>query len=140
MTAPTKSIPVAIGSQTAKSAAWLASAKLFSRGLSLVRMLILAAILPLDQLGLFGISVIVMQFLTRISETGMTQALIQKKGEVADYLGTAWLTQITRGLMLSVMLLCSATLLESFFEKEGVARLLTVMAVIPVLQLSLIHI
>lgn len=134
MTAPTKSIPVAIGSQTAKSAAWLASAKLFSRGLSLVRMLILATILPLDQLGLFGISVIVMQFLTRISETGMTQALIQKKGEVADYLGTAWLTQITRGLMLSVMLLCSATLLEGFFEKEGVARLLTVMAVIPVLQ------
>ena len=113
---------------------WLTCARAVSRCLGSVRIVLLAAILPLHELGLFGIGLIAMQFADRFSETGMRQALIQKDGDIADYLGTAWTSQIFRGAALSLIILLSATSIESFFEKEGLVQLLIVLAVIPLIQ------
>jgi O-antigen/teichoic acid export membrane protein len=97
-------------------------------------LLILAAILPQIELGLFGISIIVMRLFEQLSETGMRQALIQRSDDIEDYLNTAWASQIFRGVILGLVLFFSAGQIEDFFEKDGVATLLRWLAILPLLQ------
>ena len=105
-----------------------------TRLLGAFRLLILAALLPQTELGLFGIALVVMRLIEQLSQTGMRQALIQREGNIDDYLGTAWVAQITRGICLGIVLFLAASPIEGFFEKDGVAELLRWLAVIPVLQ------
>lgn len=113
-------------------ALWLAGAKVFARLLTTVRLILLAAILPQDQIGLFGLAAVVMQLLETLSQTGMQTALIQRKGNVQEYLGTAWVTQVVRGIILSIATLLLADNFEVFFDKAGVASLLYILALVPV--------
>lgn len=123
-----------IGKKAAKGALWLTAAQILSRGLGSIRIILLAAILPLSELGLFGIAIIVMQFADRLSESGMRQALIQRDGGIDDYMSTAWVAQIARGVVLGLIIILAATSIESFFEKENLVGLLLALAAIPLLQ------
>ena len=109
-------------------------AKIIARFMGSIRILILAAILPQDQLGLFGIALIVGQFVEKLSQTGIRQALVQHPGKIDNYLGTAWVSQFSRGLLVAIVIFVCAGSMESFFDKEGLAELLAVFAVFPILQ------
>jgi O-antigen/teichoic acid export membrane protein len=123
-----------LGKKAVKGSIWLSSSSLLTRLLGACRLLILAMLLPQAELGLFGISMIAMRFIEQLSETGMRQALIQKQGEVDDYLGTAWVAQIVRGFCIGLVIWVSATSIENFFGKEGIADLLRWLAIMPVMQ------
>ena len=123
-----------LGKKAAKGSFWLSGASLFSRLLGAGRLLILADILPQSELGLFGMAIVVMLLVEQLSTTGLRQALIQRQGDVADYLGTAWISQMVRGFGLGVLLFFFADRIELFFEKEGIANLLRWLALLPALQ------
>ena len=112
----------------------MSAGQLGGRTLSAVRLVILAYLLPLPEMGLFGVGVIVIELIDRLSQTGFRQALIQRPSDIQDHLGTAWVAQIIRGLILSLVIFFSANAAESFFEKPGVASLLTVLAILPLIQ------
>lgn len=108
--------------------------QLASRGLGAIRLLAIAYLLPQTELGLFGIALIVIELVERLSQTGMRQALIQNPNDIEEQLGTAWISQMVRGLLLTGVILVTATWAENFFEKPGVASLLTVLAFYPLIQ------
>ena len=127
-------MPESLGKKAVRGSIWLSASSLFTRVLAAGRLLILAAILPQTELGLFGMAIVVMQLVEQLSQTGMRQALIQREGDIEDYLGTAWTSQIFRGLLLGAVLFFCAESIESFFGKAGLATLMRWLALLPIMQ------
>lgn len=123
-----------IGNRAIRGSIWLSGATLAARILGALRLVALAAILPQHELGLFGISLIVMRLVDQLSETGMRQALIQNASDIEEYIDTAWFAQIIRGSFVGILLWCFADVAENFFEKPGIAPLLRWLAILPVAQ------
>lgn len=124
-----------LGKRVLEGAIWMSAAQLLARTSGSIRIIVLAAILSQHELGLFGIALIVLQLIERLSDTGMRQALIQSPKEIGDIeKGTAWVSQITRGIGLGTVLFFFAGTAEAFFEKPGVAELLVWLAIVPVIQ------
>ena len=82
--------------------------RVFTQILSLVKLIILANMLEIVDLGLLGVGLLMMQVLTTFSQTGFQAALIQKKDDVDDYLDTAWTLGIIRGIVLFTVLYFAA--------------------------------
>jgi len=112
----------------------MSSAKMIARAIGTFRIIVLAAILPQSQLGLYGMAFVVMQFIETMSQTGIRQALIQSPDEVDGSLGTAWVSQFVRGFAISLALVVSAGSVEIYFEKEGLQQLLLWLAILPIIQ------
>ncbi len=96
---------------------WAFALRVFSRALSLVRIVVLARLLAPTDFGLFGIALLALSTLETFSHTGFEAALVQKKSDIGDYLDTAWVTQAVRGCFLAVVLFVVAPIAAGFFEQ-----------------------
>jgi len=81
-----------------------------------------------------GMALLVMSLLDTLTTTGYEQALIHKREDIEDYLDTAWLVSVGRGLLLGLIVYFSAPLAASLFNEHTVTAVLQVMAVVPVVQ------
>lgn len=105
-----------LGHRAAKGVTWLSAMRVLHRGLGLIRNVILARLLSPDDFGLMGIALLTFNAIETFSQTGIEQALIQKKENIREYLDTAWTIQLGRSLILFIMLYVSAPLVSSFFN------------------------
>jgi len=112
-----------------KGAAWVFAGKLVGRGMSLVRLIVLARLLSPEDFGLFGIVMLAIATLETFTQTGFNTALIQRKDNTEDYLDTAWTVQIIRGLVLAGLVYASAPLVGWFFNEARAIPLLRVMCI-----------
>lgn len=124
--------------------AWLSLSQMYSKATNLVRVLIIAALISRDDMGLFGIAVLLLDFLAIMGQSGLiTSALVQRAGGIGQYLGTAWVTQVIRGFVIAAAVYFAAPWMEQFFEKQGIASVMLVLALAPILgnlkNIGLIH-
>ena len=105
-----------LSKRVVKGGAWVFALRIVSRGLGLVRLVILARILAPADFGLMGIALLAMATLDTFSQTGFNAALIQKKEDVESYLNSAWTITIFRGIVLFVVLYFSAPYVATFFK------------------------
>jgi len=112
-----------------KGAAWVFAGKLAGRGMSLVRLVVLARLLSPEDFGLFGIVMLAIATLETFTQTGFNTALIQRRDNTEDYLDTAWTVQIIRGFVLAGLLYASAPLVGWFFDEPRAIPLLRVMCI-----------
>lgn len=122
-----------LGSRVANSVAWISGARILARAIGTIRLLVVAAILPLDQIGLFGLAAIAISLIEALSQTGMAKALIQREGDVRPYLDTAWTTHVVRGAAIGLGIYLTADYIAIFFEKPAVAPLLQNLSIVPFL-------
>lgn len=113
---------------------WAFALQIMSRGLSFIRIIILARLLAPDDFGLIGIVLLMMGILESFTQFGFTQALIQRKGDIQSYLNTAWTVGIVRGLALGGILFASAPLIASFFDAPAVRAMVQVIAAALILK------
>ena len=116
-----------LSQRVVKGGAWVFALRIVSRGLGLVRLVILARILAPADFGLMGIALLAMATLDTFSQTGFNAALIQKKEDVESYLNSAWTITIIRGVVLFVVLYFSAPYVATFFkspEAESIIRVI----------------
>ena len=132
-----------LGKKAAFGTAVFTIAQVVGQSIMTVRIIALAAVLPLHELGLFGVAAVVIQLTEQLSETGMRQALIQRSGEISDYVSPAWISQMSRGVFLGAIVYFAAGPAEQFFDKVGVQPLLQTLALLPVIQgitnLGIVH-
>ena len=107
--------------------AWVFAGKFVSRGLQLVKFVVLARLLSPEDFGLFGIVMLAIATLGTFTQTGFGAALIQRRGNTEDFLDTAWTVQVIRGLVVAVALFALAPLVGWFFDEARAAALLRVM-------------
>lgn len=99
-----------------------------TRGLAVLKIAILARILLPSQFGNYGIALLVLGFLEVLTETGINVFLIQEKNETKEYLNSAWVVSIIRGILISIVILVSAPLVVQFFKTPQALSLLYLVA------------
>jgi len=94
------------------------------RVFDMLKALILARLLTPSDFGLFGIVMLALTTLDTFSQTGISAALVQRRGDIRPFMGTAWTIQIVRGIVLAVLLYVAAPAVAAFFNEPAVTGLL----------------
>jgi len=119
-----------LGKRATTAAAWVVVLRGTTRGASAIRIFILAQLLAPADIGLFGIALLAMATLEHFSESGFREALIQRKGNVDDFLATAWTFQIIRGLALAGLLFGFAPWIAELFRESAATPVLRAIAAV----------
>ncbi len=120
--------------ETLKGVGWVGALRGSTRAIAFVKTLILARILSPTEFGLFGIAFLVLAFLEILTETGINVFLIQKEGEIDEYVDTAWVVSILRGFLISVLILVSSPFVSLFFRSPDSLNLLLMISIVPFLR------
>jgi O-antigen/teichoic acid export membrane protein len=118
-----------LSAKVIKGGVWVFAFRIINRGLGLIRTVVLAHLLAPQDFGLFGIGMLAIATLETFSQTGFQAALIQKKGNVKAYLDTAWTVSAIRGVLLFIILVCSAPLIAAFFNSPQATLVVKVIAI-----------
>ena len=112
-----------------RSGFWSLGGNWLSRGLGIVKIIILARLLsPLD-FGIMGLAALSVNLLNVFTETGIESALIQKQKIGSTELNTAWTISVIRGLLLFVILNLSAKWFAVYFKNPMLVPVLKLMSV-----------
>ena len=105
-----------------------------TRVIAIIKIAILARILVPEQFGLFGIASLVLVFLEVVTQTGINAFFIQGEGKLKDYIDTAWVVSIIRGLVISLLIFASAPLIAVFFNSPNSKFLLYLIGIVPIIR------
>lgn len=120
--------------ETIKGISWLAALRGVTRGLSFLRVLVLARLLTPSQFGLFGVASFMLALVEVLTETGINIFLVQKKGSVDSYINSAWIVSILRGFLIFLILITSAPFVASFFNARDALSLLILISIVPLIR------
>lgn len=119
---------------TIKGLSWMGVLRLAIRGLTFVRIAILARLLLPAQFGVFGIATLILALLEALTETGINVFLIQNEGNLEEYVDTVWCISIIRGIIISVIILLASSLIAAFFHSPNARPIVMLMAIIPFMR------
>ncbi|HET7098954.1 MAG TPA: oligosaccharide flippase family protein [Patescibacteria group bacterium] len=114
--------------ETLSGLGWMSALRAVVRGLAIIKIAILARILLPEQFGTYGIALLVLGLLEILTETGINVFLIQQKDGIEEYLDSAWVVSILRGIVISVIILVSVPFVVWFFGSPQVTHLLYLIA------------
>ncbi|MCL4385389.1 MAG: lipopolysaccharide biosynthesis protein [Cyanobacteria bacterium] len=113
---------------------WMSTYKVFYRVISFLRIAILARLLSPSQFGLFGIATLVLSFLEILTETGVNIVLVQVKEKVEDFIDSAWVVSIFRGILLFLIVLLSAPFVADFFNTPKALEIIMLISLVPLIR------
>jgi O-antigen/teichoic acid export membrane protein len=120
--------------QTIKSGIWVTAMNVGDRVLQLSLVVILARLLDPADFGLMGIALVAIHGFQRFTNLGLDEALIQDRDEdVDDYLDTAWVLNLGRGLLIGGVLFLAAPVIASFTGEPRATPILRVIGLSPIL-------
>ena len=119
---------------TRKNLFWTLGLKGLIKLVSLLKTAVLARIILKQQLGIFGIAVIVLGLLETLTETGINIVLIQEKDSLDAYKDTAWVISIIRGVLISLLIFLLAPWVSSFFHEPSAITALQIFALVPLVR------
>lgn len=123
-----------ITERAVKSGVWGAATNSLNRLIQLIKLGILANLLPPSDFGLIGIGFLVLAVFKHFSEMGFDAALIQNKSErVDEYLNTAWTLEIGRGLLIASMTYLIAPHAAAFFSEPRATPVIRVLGLSPLI-------
>jgi len=117
-----------------KGVSWMSSFRVVSRGLSFVKIAVLARVLTPSQFGVFGVASLVLTLLEIFLETGINIILIQVKKDIKDYVDSAWTLSIIRGIIISLAIIISAPFVASFFRTPDALGILLFISIVPFIR------
>lgn len=96
-----------------KGGYWVFAIQAVTQLLGFTKSIIIANCLMLENLGLIAIAVMLIEMLNTFTQSGFQTALIQKKGDIREYLDTVWFWGILRGIVLFIIIYLTAPVLAS---------------------------
>lgn len=120
--------------QVLRGSAWVLSTHGLQQVMGLARSIVLARLLAPADFGVMSLVNVSIAALLVFTETGIWQALIQRKELNDDLLHTAWIISAIRGALLALLVFVSAPLLASFFRTPALGPVMRVMAVTQLLN------
>jgi len=117
-----------LGNRALHAMVWTMGSVGIQRTVSYIRIIALAHLLsPLD-FGIMGLGLITLSALQSLSVPGFLEALLQKKGEIEEYLDTLWTITLTRSLIISGILALGAPVLSNLFGSPDARFVMQVLA------------
>lgn len=117
-----------------RGASWMSAFRIFTRALSFLKIAVLARVLTPSQFGIFGIALLVLAFLEMLTETGINVVLIQSKNKIDEYINSAWVVSIIRGIFIGLCIAVSAPFVASFFNAPQAYGILLLISIIPLIR------
>lgn len=114
-----------------KGVSWTSALRISTRILALAKTAVIARLLTPDQFGVYGVALLVLGFLELSTETGVNVFLVQKKDDINNYIDTAWVVSIIRGLGMGLVIFLLAPVIAQFFSSPSAVGVLQVTALIP---------
>lgn len=130
-------VTAAINKMLARSdhALWVLIQQVAVRGLIALKFLLAARLLGPEQIGLVGIATLSLAIVESLSDTGLSQAVVQRHSKISPQeAGAVWTLQMSRGLVLAIALLLLAVPIAALFKVSASAGLVALAAVIPLLR------
>jgi len=119
---------------TIRGIEWMGGLRVATRVIAFLKIAILARILLPDEFGLFGVAALVLSLLETFTETGINIFLIQLKTNFEEYINTAWVVSIARGLLISLLIFISTPFISKFFNLPNVIPLLYLISAVPLIK------
>jgi O-antigen/teichoic acid export membrane protein len=116
-----------LAQQTGGGIFWFFLTYILDRGLQIARLILVAAIIDPAQQGLVGIAIFSVSALDIATQSGVQQAVVQKRQVTDEDLDAAWMVSLLRGVVLSVIIIAAAPWLAAFFgapDSEAILRLI----------------
>lgn len=120
--------------QAIKGVSWLGFFRITTRGISYIRIAILARLLTPAEYGAADIALLILAITEVFTETGINIFLTQQKEAIDKYINTAWIVSIIRGFIIALFIFLSAPFVASFFHTPLAYSLLLFIAVVPILR------
>lgn len=117
-----------------KGVTWISAFKILSKIASFAKIAVVARILTPVQFGVFGIASLVLVFLEILTETGINVVLVQTKEDIKDYLNSAWVISVLRGVLLFLLIILSSPFISSFFNSPEAITVIQVIAFVPLIR------
>ncbi len=105
-----------LGAKTARAGRWLLAVQLVSKMAGLIQRVILARLIAPHDFGLMGIALLMIGGFEAFSTPDLGSSLIQKRGDIQDYLNTFWTCHIIRAAVISIILITCAPFLANIFR------------------------
>lgn len=116
-----------------KGFGWLTMAKVFSRGLSFIKVALVARIMGPADFGLYGVIAMVIALFETMTETGINIVLIRRKnGE--EMLSTALVVSVLRGVVIGFLVALAARPAAVFFDNERLMQYILFAALVPLIK------
>ncbi|OGM24937.1 hypothetical protein A2627_03140 [Candidatus Woesebacteria bacterium RIFCSPHIGHO2_01_FULL_39_28] len=119
---------------TIKGISWVGAFRFFSRFVAVIKTAILARILVPAQFGTYGIATLVLTFLEILTETGINIFLIQEKDNIDNFIDTAWIVSIIRGILISLAIVLAVPFVILFFNSSNSRSLLFLISLVPFIR------
>lgn len=117
---------------------WIASQQILVRGLMALKFLIAARLLGPEQIGLVGIALLTLAVVESMTDTGLSQAVIQHKTQINKYeAGAVWSLQVVRGIFIAIVLAGLSIPISLFFKVEDSAQLIIIASLVPLIRNSI---
>lgn len=117
-----------------RAGGWAFGLRIVERTLGLVRTVVLARLLAPEDFGRFGIALLALSALETLSQTGISAALVHRRGELSEYLDTAWTLGLLRSAAIAALLLAGGPTVADFFGEPGAGVYVQALAAAVLLQ------
>jgi O-antigen/teichoic acid export membrane protein len=123
-----------LGQQMAHGAFWMGLGQAAIQAGGLLRTAVLARFLSPAQFGIMGIVLVVVKALESLTNTGFSQALIQRPGDIDRFLPSVFFWNIGRGILLSTLLIIGGPFVADFFHEPGATLVIQSAAAITMIR------
>ncbi len=117
-----------------KGISWMTLFRGATRAMSILKIAVLARLLNPAQFGVFGIASLVLVFLQIATETGINIILIQSKKQIGEYVNSAWIVSIIRGILIFLIIAISAPFIAAFFKTPEAVNVLLLISIVPLIE------
>jgi O-antigen/teichoic acid export membrane protein len=117
-----------------KGVSWITLLRVLTRISTFVRLAILGRLLTPTQFGYFGIATLILSLLEILTETGINVFFVQEKGHIKEYINSAWVVSLVRGVFLALVIFLSAPLIVSFFNAPEAYSVVVLIAAVPFIR------
>ena len=117
-----------------KGISWVGLFRFGTRGISFFRIAIIARILSPLQFGLFGIASLMLSMIEVITEIGINVILLQIKEKIDEYINTAWIISIIRGILIFFIIFISSFIMVQFFNAADAIYLIMLISLVPLIR------
>lgn len=117
-----------------KGLSWVGFFRISSKLIVFGKIIIAYRLLSPRQVGLFGLTAVVLGLVEMLTETGINIILVRDTKPLKYFVNTAFIVSIARGILISSAIVLSAFILPSYFHDDGLFTPLLWAALVPFIR------
>jgi O-antigen/teichoic acid export membrane protein len=108
--------------------------KLSSKVIAAIKIWFLARLLTPTDFGLFSLVLVSVSLIEVFTESGINVVLVQSQKKIEEYIDTAWIFSIFRGLVICGVMILLAFSMSSYYNEPNLLNLILFASLVPIIK------